>query len=199
MPLQSDTGELDIVPTIQAVYVPSCPYNLVPPHVLIRQMKQQGFDVDYFKHDDKNYIFKYRQTSSALNPHKWRNITIPIGSNDMFTLRTNAGFKHFMSRAASYLSEFSSFAGSANIIEDNDSVPNEPPISKKLRELDLCHSCTDTHDGHEKMREVLAAPNPIPHLDSDFAPLKSIPVSEEFQTTTPPPIEVASVAAYSNK
>ena len=31
LPLRSDNGNLDMVSNLQAVYVPSCPYNLIPP------------------------------------------------------------------------------------------------------------------------------------------------------------------------
>ena len=85
MPLQSNNGEVDLVSNLSAVFIPSCPYNLLPPQVLIRHMKSRGFEVEYFKHDDKVYIFKYRKPTSVNSKPKWREITIPIGANQLFT------------------------------------------------------------------------------------------------------------------
>ena len=213
LPLQSNNGEVDLVSNLPAVFIPSCPYNLLPPQVLIRHMKSRGFEVEYFKHDDKVYIFKYRKPTSTNSKPKWREITIPIGANQLFTLRTNSGFKHFMTRAASYLSEFKLFAGAGHIIEDDDSDTESPmdsippPSSYLLPPLQpLKRGQTREHDSHQcstidKTREHDVQPCSIPHNDTDFAPIKSVPVSEEF---TPPPLtamgpEDKNIAEYRAK
>ena len=158
-------------------------------------MKSRSFEVEYFKHDYKVYVFKYRKLTTSNSKPKWREITIPIGPNQLFTLRTNSSFKYFVIRAASYLSEFKFFAGAGKTIEDDasdtestmDTIP--PPSSYLLPPLKpLKRGQTREHNSHQcstidKTREHDAQPCSIPHNDTDFAPIKSKPVSEEF---TPP-------------
>ena len=84
-----------------------------------------------------------------------------------------------MKRAASYLSELDLFVGYAHVTEDNDSdmesttdpsTTSSPPLQHlehgKIREQDS--DKTRDHDSH---------PCSIPHTDTDFAPIKSKPVS----------------------
>ena len=118
-----------------------------------------------------------------------------------------------MTRAASYLSEFKLFAGAGHIIEDDDSDTESPmdsippPSSYLLPPLQpLTQGQTREHDSHQcstidKTREHDVQPCSIPHNDTDFAPIKSVPVSEEF---TPPPLtamrpEDKNIAAYRAK
>jgi hypothetical protein len=42
VPLKSNDDVVDYI-TVKAVYVPSCTFNLIPPHVLITEMKRQGY------------------------------------------------------------------------------------------------------------------------------------------------------------
>ena len=189
LPLRSDNGHLDMVSNLQAVYVPSCPYNLIPPQILINQMKHQGFRVNYFKHNDKEYIFEYfpPSTIGLLNP---RHLTVPVGENNLFTLRTNVGYKHFMSRAPKYFDDFKNFAGAAHLITDDDS--SVPPYigigQEKTRE-----SPEKPREPPDKTRELPVNEGPtrycppcnIPFDDTDFEPLKSTPISEDFTTCTP--------------
>ena len=58
--LKSDNGHYDIIPNLPVVYVPSCPYNLIPPQLLIKHMKAIGYTITDFSHDDTTYAFKYR-------------------------------------------------------------------------------------------------------------------------------------------
>ena len=43
LPLKANYGTLDLVPNLDAVFVPSCPYNSIPPYLLISQMKCSGY------------------------------------------------------------------------------------------------------------------------------------------------------------
>jgi hypothetical protein len=45
LPLKSDDGKVDYVNVNDAVYVPTLPYNLVPPQILINKLKKQGYKV----------------------------------------------------------------------------------------------------------------------------------------------------------
>ena len=74
---------------LPAVYMPSCTYNILPPQVLIRYMKENGFEVEYFKHDNQVHIFRYCLSTTSNKVTRWREITISIGTNQLFTLRTN--------------------------------------------------------------------------------------------------------------
>ena len=117
LPLKSDKGIVIIIPDIDAVYVPSSPYNLIPPQILITQMMQQGFDIENFHHDQLKYVLNYIKPEGKSS----HIITTPISKNHLFHLRTNEGYTHFMSRVAHYLPYFLTFAGAAHIIEDDDS------------------------------------------------------------------------------
>ena len=63
--LCSDRGTKIHLKDISAVYVPQCPYNLLPPHLLHSSMKARGFIVDWFKHDDREYVFEWKKTASS--------------------------------------------------------------------------------------------------------------------------------------
>ena len=97
--LKSDDKNTSIVSDLDAVYVPSSLYNLTPPQILIWKMRKQGYQIDYFLHDDSNYIFKYSK-SDTKSTHT---ITIPINRNSLFHLRKNEEFTSFMSHVPHYL------------------------------------------------------------------------------------------------
>ena len=87
--LRSDEGAIDKIEIENAVYVPSSPYNLIPPQLLINQLKRTKYDVAHAKHDDREYVFTYRPTSGKCE--KSRTLTVPIGENNLFTFRSNDG------------------------------------------------------------------------------------------------------------
>ena len=49
--LQSQCGHVDNI-VVEAVYVPSSLYNIIPPQLLIKTLREQGYHVDAAKHDD---------------------------------------------------------------------------------------------------------------------------------------------------
>jgi len=57
--LCSDEGHKNTVPLSQAMYVPTSPYNLIPPQLLYAALKANIFDTRRFHHDDKDYVFQY--------------------------------------------------------------------------------------------------------------------------------------------
>ena len=63
LPLKLFNVEVHSVTDLPAVYVPTCPFNLLPPHILIQFMRSKGFEIDYFKHNDERYEFTYRPSS----------------------------------------------------------------------------------------------------------------------------------------
>ena len=64
--LKSDNGTLSTVKSINAVLVPSAPYNVMLSQVFVKQMKASSFHIDYFKHNDRYYVFTYTLTSTDL-------------------------------------------------------------------------------------------------------------------------------------
>ena len=125
-------------------------------------MKRQGFRVNYFKHDDKEYIFEYytQSTIGHLNPC---HLTVLIGENNLFTLRTNVGYKHFMSQSPKYFDDFKNFAGAAHIIPNDDS--SVPPYigigQEKTRE-----SPEKTREPPDKTRELPDHEGPMQYCSS---------------------------------
>ena len=58
LPLKSDDGRTLTITKIPVMHVPSCPYNLMPPQILIKQMKVRNIYIKHFKHDDLEYILE---------------------------------------------------------------------------------------------------------------------------------------------
>jgi hypothetical protein len=58
IPLHTDNGNADIIDIHNAIYVPTSPFNLVPPQLLIASLKQAGFIVKWFKHNEQSYMIK---------------------------------------------------------------------------------------------------------------------------------------------
>ena len=133
LPLKTSNNKLNLVSDLHAVYVPSCPYNLIPPQILCKQMRLQNYTVEHFKHDDKEYIFNFLPPSST----KMCTLTVPIGNNNLFTMKTNEGYTNFMSRAPKYLPDFNNFtdAGVHTIPNDSDSFNPSSPSSITLPSL----------------------------------------------------------------
>ena len=69
LPLKSDNGTLDVVSNLHTLCVPSSPYNIIPPQVLIQQMRRQHYKIDHFLHDDREYIYEHIK-SPAHNTSK---------------------------------------------------------------------------------------------------------------------------------
>ena len=159
LPLKSDDGTVTIIPDIDAVYVPSSPCNLIPPQILITQMKLQGFDIKYFHHNELQYVLNYTKPEGVSS----HTLTIPISKNGLFHLRTNEGYTHFMSRAAHYLPDFLNFAGAAHIIEDDESTNS------------ITSSTCNTSSLHNKTRESYETPPLLPVKTREPSPTHHTP------------------------
>lgn len=137
--------------------------------------------------------------------HIFCQLTIPLGTNGPFTMRTNAGFSGFLSRASHYLKEFKNFAGASHVILDESNYDAAPPPPDDTVEGATCKTreTSDTlrtpfpssgktreqsphkmrEQSSQKMREHTCIPCTIPHDDFDFFPLKAKPAVEDFATT----------------
>ena len=103
-----------------AIFCPTSPYNLAPPQLLVRALKQRGYQARAY-HDDTEYVIKYSHPNE--NPHMMKT---PISPNDLFLAQMNHGYKSFFRAASECGPVWRTFAGSAcanssTIIEDDDS------------------------------------------------------------------------------
>ena len=112
--LQSDGGQVSQINNLDAVLVPSSPYNLIPPQLLVAQMKNRGFLIEKFYHDEKQYVFEYRPPTN--HPKLLHNFTVPISSNGLFKFRTKTGYSSFMRHASRLQPSFKDFCGTSHII-----------------------------------------------------------------------------------
>ena len=178
IPLRSDANEVDIIKDLDAVLLPSSPYNIIPPQLFINEMKRRNFEVSYSEHDDNEYIFHYKSSSSSA----YRKLTIPIGDNQLFLFRTNEGYRNFMSRASKYNKTFSCFAGEVHTIQENDksSLSHSAPISNPST-LPREHTSSKTREpSPHKTREPTCVPCTTPITDSDYKSLAKEPQSADF-------------------
>ena len=175
--LKSDSGKFSTVKNLDAVLVPSSPYNLIPPQLLVTQMKARGFSINYFHHSDKTYVFSYTPSHMHLQA---QTLTIPINNNDLFEFRTNEGYSSFMHQAGKLQPSFNSFAGNGYVSplhhEQREYISPFPSNKRK-------HSLTS-----------------IPSQPLDSFPLKSSPFSTSFETSSTSPIpDAPAVEIYKKK
>jgi hypothetical protein len=175
--LQSDEGIVDKIEIDNAVYVPSSPYNLIPPQLLINQLKRVHYDVEHAKHDDRKYIFTYRPTSDKSK--KPRTLTVPIGANNLFTFRSNDGYSAFLGQSQQYGTDWCTFPGAHVIPDSDDDASHVNP-----READPTQACDkprepDHRHTHENMRET-SVPHSVPYDDDDFESIRDSPIEARF-------------------
>ena len=189
LPLKSDDGTIDTIVVSDAVYIPTSPYNLVPPQILLKQMKLAGYHCEYAEHDDEVYIFRYRPPGS--NDATNRQLTVPIGPNNLFSVRSKEGYTAFFRRATHYVPEWDAFAGSSHIIPANDDDDQTSQNLEKPRESDrLTAGKTREAANHQPQGTV------IPHTEADFEPIKDQPIESPFdlqgneEYLTDPSIEI---------
>ena len=82
--LLSDSQDVTILKNVPAVYVPSSPYNLLPPQLLVREMKSRGFKVRYSEQDDVEYVFNYNPTPQSSST--FHRLTVPLSANDLVNM-----------------------------------------------------------------------------------------------------------------
>ena len=117
-PLISDDGNFDTISSLGAFFVPSSPYNIIPPQMLISQMKSQGYFIIKISHN--NTIHKFKHTNPSAHNKPRRTLTAPIGWNSLFQFRSNNGYNTLMSRAPTYYKEYKYFTDAANCIHPDE-------------------------------------------------------------------------------
>jgi hypothetical protein len=182
--LKSGDGFIDAITICDAVYIPTSPFNLLPPQLLIRKLNDLRYECDMASHSDTRYVFTYRKPQGQTSIQ--RRLTIPIGPNDLFTVRTGEGYTAFFHEVKANAPEWCAFIGDAHIIPDNNKEngldsplhlnlerPREPAQQLgKTRELSSLPS--------EKTREL---PNSIPYEEGDFQPIRPGPSEALFDLT----------------
>ena len=111
------------------------PFNLLPPQLLVLNLKKINYEVEWFKHDDWRYVLQY---SASGDKNK---LTIPIDNRNMFTLWTQFGYYAFTCRQYNDTAMWNGFSGSNLIMDDTplpsstpNSNPREPEIYEEQRE-----------------------------------------------------------------
>jgi hypothetical protein len=190
IPLKSDDGKVDYVSFDDAVYVPTSPYNLLPPQILHLNMKAQGYDVDDSRHNESRYLFTYKKSAETNN--KPRSLTVPVGPNLLFTMRSNEGYLSFFRRAEHFDPDWTAFAGASHVIPDDESA--DLPLLSTRATMPKQREPDDAYDGfdssppplvqtqsNEKQRESdRSDPDVIPFDETDFEQLKDNPIDAEF-------------------
>ena len=165
--LASDAGARTTVRITNTVYVPTSPYCLAPPQLIIRHMRQQGLHVYDSCHNDQRYVFNYR--TRPHGPH--HSLTVPLNAQGLFLFRTSPGYSKLFRAAPSIDSMFSCFAGAAHVIPDDDN----PPFlsSSSSREV-------ETSSPKPSKSPVT---HQVPYDEQDFAPNKSSPEPADFPSS----------------
>eukprot|EP00980_Cylindrotheca_fusiformis_P016832 scaffold5080_cov130-Cylindrotheca_fusiformis.AAC.1 len=165
-----------------AVYVPSSPYNIVPPQLLIKHLKEQGCGADS---QLNNELFQLRFSS----PSNWRGerdllrdsdatdcvMSVPLDRRNLFTMWTNPGYQSFFSQASQFNPEYAYFAGASHVIppDETSTTTTDIPTTEQPRE-----------PSDQPREPTSSAPTPIPFEDSDFdsAPSAAVPIDFELPT-----------------
>jgi hypothetical protein len=118
-----------------------------------------------------------------------RALTIPIGRNQLFTMRSNEGYTSFFEQAARFDPEYGIFTGAAHVIPDEpDGIPREPTINQGPDKPREPPAAPRTGQESDKLRESTdVAPDHIPFTDADFyEQVKDKPVETNFDVDDNP-------------
>ena len=167
MSLQADDGSVDKISIEGAVYVPSSPFNLIPPQLLVLILKSHDYSVPKkFEHDDKHYVLHYTSPDGLQ-----RNFTIPLDERNMFTMRTKSGYDSFICTACHYQTSWKTFPGATHLIPDSDQDQSKESTREPITPLPISQSQEST-----KEPTILT----IPYEERDFEPLSATPITTNF-------------------
>ena len=77
--------------TVDAVYVPTCPFNILPPQLLYKTLQSAGWRPESPQHDDSEYRFQYTPNGQG----RTSKLVVPIDRKDLFTFRSDTGYKTY--------------------------------------------------------------------------------------------------------
>ena len=96
IPLKSEGGQTYLIQAVPVMHIPSCPYNLLPHQVLIKEMKSRNFQVKYCKHDDHEYVLEW--IDPGVGTTEKQTLTCDIRTSGLFELFTAEGYEKFCTR-----------------------------------------------------------------------------------------------------
>jgi hypothetical protein len=192
VPLHFDDGSTYTV-TMPAVYVPTSPYNIVPPQLMVKELKSQGCGATS-ELDDQLFVLhlvptqhRHDQLHVIKNPTPFTKImTVPVDRRNLFTMWTNPGYHSFFAQASHFNPEYSAFAGTTHIIPADESAPVDESVPTTTPVAPITSEPT-THT--------------IPFQPADFEPIPSIAVELDFDLPAAPtlPAEDPNVAIVRRK
>ena len=74
--LRADDNSSDSVEMHDAVHVSTSPFNLLPPQLLVLNLKKNNYGVQRFKQDDRRYVLQYYASGDK------KKLTIPMNVRD---------------------------------------------------------------------------------------------------------------------
>ena len=112
--LKSDAGDYSTIPDLSVLFIPSAPYNPIPPQLLIKHMHSIKYIITGFSHNGTVYTFKYQCPGDRSK--RLRTITVKNGTNGLFTLWSKDIYTSSLSCGHHYLKELDNFAGAGHPI-----------------------------------------------------------------------------------
>ena len=129
--IKSDSGRHVSLPPISAVYIPSCPYNLLSPQLLISHLKEHGYSVPPFQHTDTAYTFEFTCPPSQQLPSSLR-FTCPLTSKSLFQFYSHDGYDHFQHRLHRLSPSWTALTGPVHIIPDDNEAATDPILCQPV-------------------------------------------------------------------
>jgi hypothetical protein len=189
LPLQFNCGTKYIVEfdDTEAVYVPTSPYNIVPPQMLARKLREKGA-VPNWGGDDRTLEFTtvtpediFKRHTDADPETYTKRLTIPLDRAGLYTFWTNPGYQSFFAEASSHDPSWCAFPGHV-IPDDEDIAPREPISDPNPREpIQPTIGDPDPEQTSEIPRELV--PNVIPFGDEDFESIPTTAVETDFESS----------------
>ena len=171
--LRADDDLSESIEMHDAVYMPTSPFNILFPQLLVSNLKKKNYKVEWFNHDDRRYVLQY---SASGNEKK---LTITIYDCNMFTLWTQFGYDSFTCRPCDNAAVWNGFSGS-NLIPDDYSLPSLiPNLNPRDPVMEQTRGPKIDKEQRERNAEInknLSEPTTITFNDDDFAPEPASPI-----------------------
>lgn len=119
MRIKTDCGST-IELEVAGVCIPSCPYNLMSPQLLVAELKKQGISVEC-RYDDETHRIE------LLIGNQRKTITSFAKPNRLFSIRVNEGYNSFFCHAVGTDPTWCSFAGALHVIPNDNDDDTDPP------------------------------------------------------------------------
>ena len=167
---------------VDAAFVPSSPYNIIPPQLLISALKVNGYEAGTATHDNRLYTF------TCNKDKKNHQLTVRTNENDLFVLRSAEGYTRFSKYSSQHGKQWCSFVGANNIIPDDDNSNHSPAFDNEQAPTLASGKTRETtfNDEQTPARASGRTREPthiIPYNDSDLESLPNQPITQDFSQT----------------